>query len=312
MIRSKSSYIKVFTDKTIRLVCFCLHIVIVFCLLTVTQPLFSQEGSADTNTGALTPKRVVSMNLCTDQLAMLLAGPGQLLSVSNLTLETEGSVMVEEAQKYKINYGLAEEVFLMKPDIILAGFYTTRSSIALLQRLGFRVEIFPLAHSFDDIRNNIKKMGNLLNRNERADELIRDFDNALANFKVDKTTPAPLAALYYANSYTSGSNTLANDIVTAAQFKNLSSHLNLKGFRRFPLELLIYNTPDLIVTSQKWSDAPALAQQSLQHPALVHLQKQSGLFPLADKYWICGTPFVTEAVRNLVSMREQLTKPRQP
>ena len=30
------------------------------------------------------PQRVVSMNLCTDQLAMMLAGPGQLISVSHL------------------------------------------------------------------------------------------------------------------------------------------------------------------------------------------------------------------------------------
>ena len=35
------------------------------------------------------PQRVVSMNLCTDQLAMLIARPGQLHSVSHLASDGE-------------------------------------------------------------------------------------------------------------------------------------------------------------------------------------------------------------------------------
>ena len=39
------------------------------------------------------PLRVVSINLCTDQLAMLLAAPGQLVSVTHLARDPEASVM---------------------------------------------------------------------------------------------------------------------------------------------------------------------------------------------------------------------------
>ena len=61
-------------------------------------------GSAD----AEAPTRVVSMNLCTDQLAMLLADEGQLLSVSHIAFDPLASPMVEEAAGYEKNHGQAE------------------------------------------------------------------------------------------------------------------------------------------------------------------------------------------------------------
>ena len=65
------------------------------------------------------PKRVVSINLCTDQLAMMLAAPGQLISVSHLATEVQSSSMVEEARAYPMNRGQVEQVFLMRPDMVL-------------------------------------------------------------------------------------------------------------------------------------------------------------------------------------------------
>ena len=72
------------------------------------------------------PQRVVSMNLCTDQLAMLLAAPGQLISVSYLAQDARSSAMAEAAQGFEMNHGLAEEIAFLRPDLVLAGRYTTR------------------------------------------------------------------------------------------------------------------------------------------------------------------------------------------
>ena len=86
------------------------------------------------------PARVVSMNLCTDQLAMLLAAPGQLQSVSHLARDPMSSTMVDEARAYPENRGGAEQIFLMHPDLVLAGSYTSLASVTLLRGLGVRVE----------------------------------------------------------------------------------------------------------------------------------------------------------------------------
>lgn len=74
------------------------------------------------------PARVVSMNVCTDQLAMLVARPGQLHSVSWLAADPAMSVLANEAEGLRLNRGLAEEIFLMKPDLVIAGTFSTRAT----------------------------------------------------------------------------------------------------------------------------------------------------------------------------------------
>ena len=51
------------------------------------------------------PARVVSMNLCTDQLAMMLAAPGQLVSVSHLATEV---VVVQRTANQRIHLGMVD------------------------------------------------------------------------------------------------------------------------------------------------------------------------------------------------------------
>lgn len=242
------------------------------------------------------PQRVVSINLCTDQMAMLMAGPGQLKSVSFLASEKGTSVMVDEAARYPGNSGQAEEIFLMQPDLVLAGTYTAKATVALLKELGFRVEQFTPASSFDDVRESFTRMGVLLHREQRAAELVAELDAGLKELAARKP-PVKNVAIYYANSYTSGSGTLADAIVRAAGLTNLGDALGFKGMTRLPLELLIAADPDIILEGDSQYSAPALAKANFSHPAFRALAHRAVAIP--DKYTICGAPFTLEASRML-------------
>ena len=82
------------------------------------------------------PERIVSINLCTDLLLMLLADPEQIASVSFLASEPQSSAMVAESVAYPANYGRAEEVFLMDPDLVPAG-WPIRPRMWIRLRTGF-------------------------------------------------------------------------------------------------------------------------------------------------------------------------------
>lgn len=244
-----------------------------------------------------TPRRVVSMNVCTDQLAMLIADEGQLHSVSHMGADPAMSVMADEAQDYVINHGQAEEVFLMRPDLVLAGAYTTRTTVAMLRRLGFRVEEFAPESSFDDIRANITRMGALLGRPERAAELVAELDAGLAALAAE---PSGLTvALYAPNSYTSGEGTLADAVVEAAGLSNIADDLGLAGTARLPLEMLVLADPDLIVSEDRYRGAPALAGENFRHPAYRALSDGRRVASAPGRYWVCGAPYTLEAVRIL-------------
>lgn len=257
-------------------------------------------GSAD----AEAPTRVVSMNLCTDQLAMLLADEGQLLSVSHIAFDPLASPMVEAAAGYEKNHGQAEEIFAMRPDLVLAGVYSDPYTVGLLRRLGVDVVQFPLETDFDGIRANILKMGEVLGQVDAAQRLVAQFDADLAALGPNGEE-RPSALLHYANNYTSGDKSLAHQILLAAGFANATTEAGITVAGSVPLERLVLLMPDLVISGQPYPGA-SRAEEVLDHPALrVLQQKQSGA-TLTDAEWVCGTPFVLRAVARLVDIRERM------
>jgi iron complex transport system substrate-binding protein len=244
------------------------------------------------------PRRVVSMNVCTDQLAMLIAGEGQLYSVSYLAGDSNTSVLADQAGRYVVNHGLAEEVFLMQPDLIIAGTFTTRTTVELLRRLGFRVEEFAPANSIAEIREHISRMGALLGREEKASELLGEIDDGLAKLAAQPPSGKTVAT-YYANSYTSGAGTLVDALIGVSGLENIASRLGLTGTSKLPLELLVLADPDLVVSSESEYPAPALAEEGYAHPAFKALTIGKKAVNIPSKYSICGAPFTLEVARIL-------------
>jgi iron complex transport system substrate-binding protein len=240
------------------------------------------------------PGRVVSLNVCTDQLGMLIAGEGQLHSVSVLAHDPNSSTMTRQARGYAVNHALAEEIFLMEPDLVLAGTFTARATVGLLRRLGITVEEFAPARSFEDVRANILRVGALLGREERADELVAELDAGLAALAAAPHSGRSIA-LYDANSYTTGKGTLANEIFRAAGLVNVAEGLGITGSGRVPLELLIVARPDIVASSFRDYGAPALAQENFVHPAFVALEASSQTVAVPVPNMICGAPFTLEA-----------------
>lgn len=241
---------------------------------------------------AETAARVVSINLCTDQLALMVAAPGQLVSVSEMSHDPRGSAMAEAAQALPGNVARAEEVMAMAPDLVLAGRFSSGPTVAMLTRLGVRVEVFEPANSIDDIRANITKMGAVLGREATAAQIVAAFDADLAALR-DSTRMRPRAALYFANGYTSGAATLAGQIVEAAGFDNVAPEA---GF--MPLEMLAMSNPDIVITGQPYAGA-SRSEDIMRHPIVAAFHHGA----VTDRDWVCGTPHIVRAVRALRAER---------
>ena len=240
------------------------------------------------------PQRVVSVNLCTDQLAMLLAEPGQLVSVSHLAFDPRSSVMVDQAQAYPANRGGAEEVFLMRPDLVLAGTYTARPSVELLRRLGVAVVELPPATRLADVAGQLRIVGEALGQGPRAEAVVAEFEAGLAALRVDAQAPLT-AAFYHPNGYTTGAGTLADDILTVTGFVNVGAAAGVTGGGILPLERLVMAAPDLVVTSAPYPGA-SRSEEILVHPALQAVRGDSAAAMVSDAEWVCGLPQILRAV----------------
>lgn len=269
------------------------------------------------------PQRVLSMNLCTDQLALLLAGPGQLVSVSALAQDPFFSAMAEAARRLPANHGRAEEIYLLRPDLVLAGRYTAQETVAILTRLGVRVELFDPEAALADIPATMRRMGALLGRPAEGAALADGFAARLAALEAQgrgagagpqgaaapdpaagPAAPArPRAALYAADGFTSGAESLSGQILRAAGYDNVAEALGIGAGGYLTLEELVRADPDLIVEGRRLPGA-SRAEELLDHPALAALKARAATAVLSDPDWICGTPRVLDAIAALAALRE--------
>jgi len=252
-------------------------------------------------TAAGPPERVVSINLCTDQFAMLLAAPEQLVSISHISHDPNVSVMFDDALGYPINRGQAEEVFALGPDLVLAAEYSSSYTVGLLRRLGIEVAQVPDVTRLDDIPDAVRYMGRLLGRIEQAEAVATQFSADLAALRAEPERGLR-AALHYANNYTSGDKSLANDILIAAGLSNIALEAELSGGGILPMEQLIMLLPDLVISSQPYLGA-SRSEAVLSHPAMEALRARHAGGAISDAEWVCGTPAVLRAIIRLKEVR---------
>jgi ABC-type Fe3+-hydroxamate transport system substrate-binding protein len=88
------------------------------------------------------PARIVSINMCTDELLLRLADRDRIASVTWLSHDGRNANMADLAAEFPADHGLAEEVASYHPDLVLAGVYTTRSTVQLLKAIGIKVVEF--------------------------------------------------------------------------------------------------------------------------------------------------------------------------
>ncbi|ARO13871.1 periplasmic binding protein [Ketogulonicigenium robustum] len=244
------------------------------------------------------PARVVSINLCTDQLALQLAAPGQIVSLSAVARDAQVSPLAEAAMAYPVNHGSAEEVFRLQPDLVLASAYTSPVTVGLLRRLGLRVEQFPPEDSFDDIRANTRRMGELLGQPDVAERLIAGFGASLA--EIPPAHRKVTAVIYGPNGFASAGTGLPDALLRAAGLTNAANDV-LAFSGTLALEKLVMLAPEMIITPTPYPGA-SRAEELLRHPALAG-RAGAGL---AGNEWACGTVMVARAVARLAAAREAL------
>lgn len=264
----------------------------------------ANEGAAEQVVAA--PKRVVSINLCADQLAMMLARPGQLISVTWLSADPAMSHTAAQARRIHHNHGQAEEVLPLKPDLVLAGPLSAAATTQLLRRFGHPVLVVPFAATFDQIRANIALVAKALGNPEGGRALVAEFDRRLAAAAPAPGSPHPIAVIYQSRGHSFGRGTLEHETLRAAGFHNLADDLGVEGSVYVPLEILLTRRFDAVVLPQAISSGPSLAREILEHPALQHRLKTTPKIAMPAALWLCGTPATAEAVERLADLRRRV------
>jgi iron complex transport system substrate-binding protein len=251
------------------------------------------------------PERIVSLNVCVDQLLLLLTDRWRIASLTQFAIDKDFSNLAAEARGLRRNHGRAEEILPLRPDLVIGGEFTTKETLALLRRLGLRVEVLKLANSLADVRANMLWLGRLIGEAAKAEAMVRDFDRRLAAVAAAiPPGPRPVLAFYNTSGYTAAPGTLADDAIRAAGFDNLAAKLELGGGGRLHLEWLATRRVDALIVVDTEGTSSSRAVETVGHPAIARFAANRPFAAIPGRLWVCETPFVAEAVERLARLRE--------
>ena len=254
------------------------------------------------------PQRIVSLNVCTDQLLLMLRVRSRIASLTFLAADPSASAMATAARGLPTNRGRAEEVLALSPDLVLAGSTAATLTVQLLRRLGRRVVVVPLANTLGDIPSNIRAVAKAIGEEGRGERLVARFRSDLNNITIRTgAKPRPRVILLGPGGVSSGAGTLAGAVMEAAGWANVGKGLGLTGVGRIPLETALASRSRLLILSSLTDEHPSLAAGFLTHPALSQAFKGHKVIRIRHHLWACGTPHVLVAIRRLARMRDRLT-----
>ena len=104
-------------------------------------------GATQAGGAASPPRRVASLNLCTDELLLALAAPGQIASVTHLAQTPAETPLWREARRYRRNDGSLVSVAGLRPDLVLTMGGGARDRVRIAARLGIRTLDLPFPQS---------------------------------------------------------------------------------------------------------------------------------------------------------------------
>ena len=250
---------------------------------------FAWAISLATGAGAATPLRVASLNLCTDELVLSLARPGQIVSVTHLSHDPRESALWRKARRYRRNDGSLMSAAAMRPDLVVTMGGGARDRLRITHRLGIAALDLPFAMSLADVAANIRRVAAALGRGQAGEALVRRMAALQRSARPARTDTIWLGG---------GGRTVAAGGLE-------SQWMALAGLAQRPmtgdrvsLETLIAAPPRILLRSDYRQGQYSGQQRWLNHP-VARRARGSRTVPTDGRRWTCMGPLLIDEVARL-------------
>jgi iron complex transport system substrate-binding protein len=250
------------------------------------------------------PRRIVSFNVCADQLMLALADPSQIAALSPNAIDPAFSTEADKARNFPTLGFQAESVIPLNPDLVLTGSWDRSLTRLLLRSLGFRVVEFDVVADIPGAYAQIREFAVLVGHPQRGEALIADIEAARARLAATRPRPASALLVGY-GGYTVGPQSLAAVLMAQAGLKPpAGAPTGYGGY--VPLEKLITLHPDFLVMASLIEQPDTQGTVYLTHPALRALYPPERRIVLPARYTLCGGPSLIAAFDYLAGIVAQL------
>jgi iron complex transport system substrate-binding protein len=273
--------------------------VLLFALLFVG--VASPYGHASSADGHDMAPRIISTNVCIDNILINIFGTKHVVAVSNLVDDALYSqVKFLDPSIERISFD-AEEILRLNPSLVLISNFSNHRVVNMLKDSGVKMVTVPFATKLSDISQNIQIVGTAIKQQTKAKIAADAIDQ-----HIGKTKPeAGVFALHVtSNNYIYGKNSLISD---AIRYAGLASS-DPRGFGNNPgfynSERIIASNPDyLIIDDINDITSDGVISPNLRddryHPALQAAYPAQHRIKIDPRLWSCAhqlTPQIIDLI----------------
>jgi iron complex transport system substrate-binding protein len=235
------------------------------------------------------PRRVASLNLCTDELVLMLAAPAQVVSVTHLAQSEAETPLWRQARGYRRNDGSLLSVTAMQPDLVVTMGGGARDRLRIADRLGIVTLDLPFAQSLAEVGESVRRLAIALGRRAEGAALLRRMAALVRSAPRWRRDAIWLGG---------GGRTVPADGLEAEWMALAGLRQRAMQGDRVSLETLLVRPPAILLRSDYRQGQYSSGQRWLTHPAARHARGTRAV-PTDGRRWTCMGPLLVDEIMRL-------------
>ena len=242
--------------------------------------------------------RIISMNICTDQLLLAIADPAQIMGLSRFSRDARQG-FGDKARNFAILSGGAEDILVLKPDVVAASDFDKRSTREILRANGQDLVEFSIPRTLANVREQIRQMGDLAGHPERASAEIARLDAAISGAKQAAAGKHFRMLPLSRRGWVPGRDSFVGAILAETGLVSAAGELGITFGGFVSMEEIIRLKPDFLVVSDASERAEDDGRAFLLHPALERFYPKSKRIVIPERMTECGGVLLADALNAL-------------
>jgi iron complex transport system substrate-binding protein len=239
------------------------------------------------------PQRIVSLNLCADQLILALADRDQIAGLTRNVTDKDMSAAAREVKGLRVLRASVEEILAIEPDLVIGMPASGSAAVAMLPNRSVRTLDLGSANSLDEIFVSIREVAAAVGHPERGEALVARMKTELA--AIPRNGGGQVAAYYQRRGYMTGTGTLIDDLMQRAGLQNLAAKLGKPPLATVSLEEIVAAQPGYLIVESATARVRDQGTEMLHHPALDDFARIS----IPQSWTVCGGPAYVKAARSI-------------
>jgi iron complex transport system substrate-binding protein len=241
------------------------------------------------------PQRIVSINLCADQLVLALADREQIAGLTINAADREMSGEAAKARGLPLLGNSAEQILAIEPDLIVGMPATGSGPLAALPAADYRLVDLDLADRLEGVYATIRQTAAAVGHPGRGEALVARMEGELAGLPT--VGRGRVAAYYQRRGYMTGTGTLIDEMMGRVGLVNLAAKLGKPPLSQLSLEEMVAANPDFLIVESATDIVNDQGSEMLHHPALKDIPRIS----ISQAWTVCGSPAYTQAARSIAA-----------